>query len=219
MSQAQSSERQKRTQADRRDESERRLLEAMIEVVAEGGVGATTFENIARRAGYSRGLAFLKFGSKEGLIRALIRHLQQSRLEALHALDIEHMPGLDAICTYIRVHFDELTAARDTRAYFTLAAGAVADLSAIRNAFSESHEQSRIFLERLISRGQEEGCIRADVDPTGAALVIGSLLLGASMQYITDPKTDIRQLKAAALSLTASGLGAVSTPPETERPT
>jgi len=206
MSHAPSLERQKRTQADRRDESERRLLEAMVEIVAEEGVGATTFERIARRAGYSRGLAFLKFGSKEGLIRALIKRLQQSRIEALLALDIEHMSGLEALITYVRLHFDELAAAKDTRAYFTLAAGAVADLSAIRNAFSESHEQSRIFLEQLIARGQREGCVRADVDPSGAALAVGSLLLGASMQYITDPETNLTQLKSAAVSLTAAGL-------------
>lgn len=206
MSHAPSLERQKRTQADRRDESERRLLEAMVEIVAEEGVGATTFERIARRAGYSRGLAFLKFGSKEGLIRALIKRLQQSRIEALLALDIEHMSGLEALITYVRLHFDELAAAKDTRAYFTLAAGAVADLSAIRNAFSKSHEQSRIFLEQLIARGQREGCVRADVDPSGAALAVGSLLLGASMQYITDPETNLTQLKSAAVSLTAAGL-------------
>jgi len=206
MSHAPSLERQKRTQADRRDESERRLLEAMVEIVAEEGVGATTFERIARRAGYSRGLAFLKFGSKEGLIRALIKRLQQSRIEALLALDIEHMSGLEALTTYVRLHFDELAAAKDTRAYFTLAAGAVADLSAIRNAFSKSHEQSRIFLEQLIARGQREGCVRADVDPSGAALAVGSLLLGASMQYITDPETNLTQLKSAAVSLTAAGL-------------
>ncbi|MGZ5932258.1 MAG: TetR/AcrR family transcriptional regulator [Rhizomicrobium sp.] len=209
MSQGPSLERQKRTQADRRDESERRLLDAMIEIVEEEGVGATTFENIARRAGYSRGLAFLKFGSKEGLIRALIRRLQQSRIDALQALDIGHMTGLDALNTYIRLHFDELTATHDTRAYFTLAAGAVADLSTIRNAFSESHAQSRIFLEQLILRGQIEGCIRADVDPTGAALAIGSLLLGASMQHITDPDTNLEQLKMSALALTATGLAVV----------
>jgi AcrR family transcriptional regulator len=213
MPHAQSSERQKRTQADRRDESERRLLEAMVEIVAEEGVGATTFENIARRAGYSRGLAFLKFGSKEGLIRALIRRLQQSRIEALSALDIGHMTGLDALKTYIRLHFDELSAAHDTRAYFTLAAGAVADLSTVRNAFSESHEQSRIFLEHLIQRGQMEGCIRVDVDPTGAALAIGSLLLGASMQHITDSSTNLEQLKTSALALAESGLAIKETAP------
>lgn len=213
MPHAQSSERQKRTQADRRDESERRLLEAMVEIVAEEGVGATTFENIARRAGYSRGLAFLKFGSKEGLIRALIRRLQQSRIEALSALDIGHMTGLDALKTYIRLHFDELSAAHDTRAYFTLAAGAVADLSTVRNAFSELHEQSRIFLEHLIQRGQMEGCIRVDVDPTGAALAIGSLLLGASMQHITDSSTNLEQLKTSALALAESGLAIKETAP------
>lgn len=211
MSEIASLERQKRTQADRRDESERRLLEAMIEIVASEGVSATTFDNIARRAGYSRGLPFLKFGSKDGMIRALIGHLADRQMAALQALDIDHMSGLDALKAYIRVHFEGLTGIRGTRAYFTLAAGAVADLSDIRSAFAEMHETAARFLEGMIARGQREGCIRADADARGAALAIGSLLLGAAMQHITDADTDMERLKRAALSLVASGL-AISAP-------
>lgn len=105
------------------------------------------------------------------------------------------------------MHFEGLTGTRGTRAYFTLAARAVADLSDIRSAFAEMHEQAAQFLEGMIARGQREGCIRNDVDARGAALAIGNLLLGASMQHITDPETNTERLTAATLSLTAAALG------------
>ena len=66
----------RRSQADRRDESERRLLAAAAELVVEHGMGAATFEKIGARAGYSRGLVTQRFGSKRGLIEALIHQLQ-----------------------------------------------------------------------------------------------------------------------------------------------
>ena len=64
----------RRTQAERRDESGRSLVEAAIAVVARQGVNAATFDAIGRQAGYSRGLATQRFGSKQGLIEAVIRH-------------------------------------------------------------------------------------------------------------------------------------------------
>ena len=43
--------RARRTQAERRDESEQRLLQAAGEVIAQSGVSAATFEALGARAG------------------------------------------------------------------------------------------------------------------------------------------------------------------------
>src|SRR6201996_7868448 len=94
--------RPRRTQAERRDESERGLVKAAIGVVSEDGVSAATFEAIARRGGhhrgtggdgvsaatfeaiarrggYSRGLVGQRFGSKLGLIEAVIAYLHDEK--------------------------------------------------------------------------------------------------------------------------------------------
>ena len=75
----------RRSQAERRDESQRSLVEATLAVVANRGVSAATFDEIGRAAGYSRGLATQKFGSKQGLIEAVIDYLHQQREAALEA--------------------------------------------------------------------------------------------------------------------------------------
>src|SRR3989338_11006175 len=93
--------RARRTQAERRDESARNLLRAATEVIAGQGVTAATFEAIGARAGYSRGLATQKFGSKQGLIEALIAWLHARQDEGLSALGVDAMPGLDAVLTYV----------------------------------------------------------------------------------------------------------------------
>src|SRR5258706_16390675 len=86
-----------RTQAERRDESQRRLLEAASAVIQERGMAAATFENIGARAGYSRGLATRHFGSKQGLIEALIARIQERRDSALDDSGGANSIGLDDV--------------------------------------------------------------------------------------------------------------------------
>ncbi len=66
-----SATRVRRTQADRREDSERGLVSAAISVTAERGVSAATFEAIGQRGGYSRSLVTRRFDSKQGLIDAV----------------------------------------------------------------------------------------------------------------------------------------------------
>jgi AcrR family transcriptional regulator len=62
----------RRTQAERREDSERGLVKAAIAVTAERGVSAATFEAIGQKGGYSRSLVTRRFGSKQGLIDAVV---------------------------------------------------------------------------------------------------------------------------------------------------
>lgn len=53
------------------------LLEATAWVVAEFGLSGTTIDRIQDRSGLSRGMINLHFGSKENLMLALLRHLNE----------------------------------------------------------------------------------------------------------------------------------------------
>jgi AcrR family transcriptional regulator len=66
----------RRTQAERRAETESRLLQAAMDLVAEGGVGAVTVAATGVRAGYSRGIVNHHFGSRRALLDALAREMQ-----------------------------------------------------------------------------------------------------------------------------------------------
>lgn len=190
----------RRTQAARRDESERRLLDATARVVAEQGVSAATFETIGRAAGYSRGLATQRFGSKDGLIEALIADLEarQAELWTHHRLD--ERPGLEAVLTYVDLYLTHLGDQPQTRAYFMLLAGAVADASALREAFARTHEGVKQRLSALFAHGKREGDVRPEIDPDAAALMVGGLLLGLSVQWLVDPATDLDSIRRTSLS-------------------
>ena len=200
----------RRTQAARRDESGRSLIEAAIAVVAGEGVSAATFDAIGRRAGYSRGLAAQRFGSKQGLIEAVIRHLHDLQEEALAAHGVDALPGLDAVLGFVEAYLAGLAGAREGRAYFMLLSAAVADASELRAAFAAEHGRVEARLEALVRRGQADGTIRAALDPAAAALMIGSLLLGLSIQLLVDPATDIAPIGATILATLRLSFG--STP-------
>lgn len=201
-------DRPRRTQAERRDESERRLLRAAATVIVEQGVAAATFEAIGAQAGYSRGLATQRFGSKQGLIDSLIAFLHKRQGEILLARGVDRMAGLNAILAYVEFHLRELIQDADSRAYFMLLAGAVADLSAVRAAFAESHRLVERRLEALVLHGQKDGSIRGDVDPDSVALMIGSLLLGISIQAIVDPRMNLEPIRATSLATLRLALAA-----------
>lgn len=178
------------TQAERRDRSERELIAAAIKVVAEQGVSAATFDAIAREAGFSRGLVTQRFGSKEGLIRSLIWHLHQWQGEVLEEGHVAEMDGLDALCVFVRLHCDTMTAQSESAAYFMLLAAAVADRLETRAAFAESHEVERVLIRAFIERGQKSGHICPEIDADAEALMAGCSLLGLRMQCLIDPSFD-----------------------------
>lgn len=188
------------TQAERRDRSERELLGAALRVVAGEGVSAATFDAIGKEAGFSRGLVTQRFGSKEGLIRALIAHLHEWQGEVLDAADVSGMDGLTAICAFVHLHCESMRTSTEADAYFMLLAAAVADRLETRAAFSDSHEIERALLRGFIERGQASGHIRNDADADAEALMVGCALLGMRMQALIDAKFDAAPVRDALIA-------------------
>lgn len=176
----------RRSQAERRDAAERSLVEATLAVIAESGVSAATFDAIGRRAGYSRGLATQHFGSKRGLIDAVVSYMHARQDEELRLAHVDDVDGLNALIAYVRQFGAVFDSSSDLRAYFMLLSDAVADVQEARAAFAASHERVKARLADLVRRGQHEGRIRADIDANGTALMAGSLMLGVSMQALVD---------------------------------
>ncbi len=191
--------RPRRTQAERSAASEQSLLQAAAELIAEGGLNAATFEAVGARAGYSRGLATQKFGSKQGMIEALVGWLQQRSDVVMEAGDIDTRSGFDAIIGYVDSYLANLNENVELRAYFVLLSGAVADRNAADSVFSETHHWVESRIEAFVARGHDDGTIRRELNPNAVALMVGSLLLGLSTQMQIDPSMDIAPIRATIL--------------------
>lgn len=175
-------------QAERTERSTDALLRAAAELIAEGGMAALTFAAIAERAGYSRGLVTSRFGSKEGLVEAMIRRVW-GRLRHLRVLPgIEVRPGLDSVLVLVAGIRDQAVAESvEMRALLALMFEAVNDGGPLRKRFVRYHEGMRADLGEALRRGIADGSVRPDVDPEREAAMIVCLLRGTSYQWLLEP--------------------------------
>jgi AcrR family transcriptional regulator len=88
--------RQRMTQAERTAVSDRRMFDAAIALILERGTQNTTLKEVGERAGYSRGLASNRFGSKDALFQKLVQDFNGKWAEDLRSA-IGDRTGLEAI--------------------------------------------------------------------------------------------------------------------------
>ena len=67
----------------RKQDRPQEIADAAFEAFAEKGYAATRVEEVARRAGVSKGLMYLYFRTKEELFKAVIRNVVMRRVDAL----------------------------------------------------------------------------------------------------------------------------------------
>ncbi|NML93563.1 TetR/AcrR family transcriptional regulator [Novosphingobium olei] len=186
----------RKTQAERRQQSEQGLLVAAAEVVLEHGYTGATFDRISERAGYSRGLVTLRFGSKDGLVAAMIEFLG-NQLEEIYRERLETArSGREKMLDFVDVFMLRLEEDRLTRAYFVLLAGALGNLLPQARYFLEQHEKVKELLVGLIREGMADGTLRANIDPETAALALGCFQLGVAIQHQLDPAMPLDAMRA-----------------------
>lgn len=70
----------------RGEASRRAIIEAAIAGIAEQGIAGATLDALARRAGVSKPLLLFHFGSKDGLLVAMLEHMGALYAEGWHAI-------------------------------------------------------------------------------------------------------------------------------------
>ncbi|MCW1383424.1 TetR/AcrR family transcriptional regulator [Novosphingobium sp. KCTC 2891] len=185
----------RRTQAERRQQSEQGLLVAAAEVILEHGYNGATFDRISERAGYSRGLVTLRFGSKDGLVAAMIEFLG-SRLEEAYADRLkEARTGRQKLVDFVDVFVLRLEDDRLANAYFVLLAGALGNVLPQSHYFLEQHEAVKLRLAAFVREGMEDGTIMPGIDPVVAATALGCFQLGLAMQHLLDPQMSVGDMR------------------------
>jgi AcrR family transcriptional regulator len=188
----------RRTQAERRLQSSTGLVKAAIDVISTEGVGATTFETIAQRGRYSRALVSKRFGSKQGLIEAVIAYLR-ARPEAM-AIErrVDELTGFQALLAYIDLYMHHLATDENGQAYYRLLSSALADKSPLQAIFFAEHERFHARLSDIVRRGQVEGNIRRDLDPDSAAFTAGGIVFSIAMSILMNPSINLSALRRSS---------------------
>ncbi|KPC55423.1 TetR/AcrR family transcriptional regulator [Amantichitinum ursilacus] len=84
--------RKRLTREESRDQTRQRLLDAALALIAQKGLAATSVEDIAEAAGYSRGAVYSNFGGKGDLFIELLRRDHQQATAEFDAVFDDALP-------------------------------------------------------------------------------------------------------------------------------
>lgn len=176
----------RRTQAERRAQSEDRLLDAAAQIIAEEGYLACTLDRVGLRAGFSRGLASRKYGSKDGLIEAVIWRVSAH----VHAQVDQAIAGVADPLDQVLALFDRFVelALSDTavRAYFVLFSAMIANRLETREVFDQVQQRFGQRIEALVIAAQAAGRVPPALPAPHAAFMLGCLLAGIAIETVAD---------------------------------
>ncbi|WP_328612986.1 TetR/AcrR family transcriptional regulator [Amycolatopsis sp. NBC_00355] len=170
------------TRAESRERTKERLLDAAAALFAERGVNGTSVEQIAERAGYTRGAFYGNFEGKHELVVALLeqRRSQEAaevrglsgdvlaRLKEWHAERAEHLPEWFALRTELTLY-----ALRNPGA---------------RPAVGENERAARELIESGVRATFAARGVEPPADPAFLALIIHALEDGLLRQRYLSPE-------------------------------
>ncbi|MFZ2177537.1 MAG: TetR/AcrR family transcriptional regulator [Rhodococcus sp. (in: high G+C Gram-positive bacteria)] len=176
----------RRTQAERVAESSERILNAALELIAEQGFEATSIRAIADRAGFVRSMVNTRYGSKEGLLAAIIEKHWVTELLAR----AESMPtGMDGILSIIdRLREFVLTEPTRLRAFLVISFEAAGPSSIPSDQIVGPITSLESALERALRRGVEDGSVCALDDPAFHATRLVDIGIAMAYRWVIEPE-------------------------------
>ena len=138
----------KRTQAQRRANTERRVLDAAIDLIARHGSHAVSLAQVGEAAGYSRGIVTHTFGSREKLLDAVLRDAQTFHVPDNAKDGLEWLEG--AVCAYLE---NIAKRAPVTKAFLQMWGEAIAGDPVLKPRFAKLDAQFREFLAQRVRDG------------------------------------------------------------------
>lgn len=199
------------------------LIAAALQVFVEKGYAATRLEDVALRAGISKGTIYLYFSNKEELFKAVVRQAIVPSLETAETLQSEHRGSAGELLAKILRYWRQQTAATPLGAIPKLVIAECGNFPDLARFYLEEVIQRghRIIAEAL-TRGIESGEFRR-MDPNYALRVvispmIFSLLWKHSLEMYESKPLNADQLLDIHLDVLLNGLVARKRPERTCKP-
>ena len=185
-------ERPLRADAER---NRQRLLEAAQRLFRERGLDVSVAE-IAETAGVGRGTLFRNFASKEDLIAAIVA----DGMHEVAAQGDELLEAPDAASAL----FEFLAELAGRQQLNRDVAEALDESWLAREDIRGAHQEILVVLEQLLTRAQESGRVRRDVEATDVIMLFKGACVAASHFGQNDPTMIDRHLDLIQASLLSS---------------
>lgn len=172
----------RRTNAQRTELSDSRMLEAAIHLIVTKGPDNTTLKEVGETAGYSRGLAGYRFGSKPGLFEFVVRSVSEVWLGELTQAT-QGLTGFAAISAATDAHYEFCVNSPDSvRAFYTLWFEAVGPDSEVKTVIHAIHDRRRKDVAKWIL--EDESLQKLRISPDAVARHFSSAIIGIVYQWL-----------------------------------
>lgn len=191
-----------RSNGRRREESERRLLEATMALVAERGTEATSLADIAAAAGCSRGMPVYLFDSKQGLLRALVDEVMDRFRNDVLLPVLDGQVGLAALCTAVRTILEALRAPSVAlRAFNVMLAESIGPGRDFAEPVALLHREIHELFAGFLAEARAAGQIGEQIDGDDYAWTLVALVHGAGLVALAEPAPfDLDRFIVAAIA-------------------
>ena len=160
------------------------ILEAAIRVIAQSGVRGLRVEKLAAEAGISTALIYYHFGSRAGLIRRTLEHINDRAARYTEQALVSKDPRAQIEQMLLLEIQGTPTVRENSIAWGELRASAVFD-GDLREQLRDATQQWSADLREVITMAQGSGMADAGVDPTDAAERLTALVEGLSERWLS----------------------------------
>jgi AcrR family transcriptional regulator len=185
------------TQAERTDLSDRRMLEAAIRLIVERGISRTKLTDVGVQAGYSRGLAAMRFGTKAELLSRVV-HFTLSNWISRAQRTVGSKTGLAAV--YAAIDAQDLWSREspsEMRALYGVFFQSTDPGADYRANVARTLSAQRRELANWIREARDAGDLPASTHPEREGRQILCAMLGIVYQWIMDPSLDAHAMHSA----------------------
>jgi TetR/AcrR family transcriptional regulator, fatty acid metabolism regulator protein len=184
------------------------LLDAAVRVFARRGYHAARVGDIAEEAGVAHGLLYHYFSSKEAVLETIFDETWTELLAAVRDVEESVEPAREQLRLVAAILLRSWRRDPDLVRVLVLEVTRSAELSRRIGDVGEAFAA----IERIVTRGQEAGDLRADLDARLASVVlygaIEEILTGWVLGLIPDGEDDVARAEETVVELLAGGLAA-----------
>jgi len=172
----------------RKDARPSDIVAAAFLVFGEKGFAGARIEEIARRAGVSKGTLYLYFEAKSDIFRAVVQDAVIPNIAEIEAMVLQlDLPFAD-IVRMLLPRFAELVTVRPIGAVVKMVIGESRNFPELARVWHDEVISRGVgLLSALIKRGQERGEVRAGDPRTSAFSIMGPMLMGVLWREILTP--------------------------------
>jgi AcrR family transcriptional regulator len=195
----------------RAEDRPREICAAALEVFAERGFAAARLEEIARRAGVSKGTLYLYFRDKEDLFRAVVRDTVAPNIAMMRRTVEAADPPFEAVVRLLLPRFAELAGAVPIGAVAKIVIGESRNFPELAKTYYDLVvSQAVALMTGLIEKAQAKGEVRPGDPQLHAMSLVGPMIMGLLWRETLEPAggapVDLHQLARQHADTVLKGL-------------